>query len=134
MSINADWEKFLGQPVAKSRASVHVAISKHGAITLNARAFELIGKPEAVELFFNRREQKIGVKGCSPRFFEAFPIRKHPKKDTTRYIYAASFCNHYGIKITGTHKFTRPDLSPDGKLVLNLNETTLVTRQRTKKQ
>ena len=130
MSINADWEKFLGGPIKLPKDRLHASISRHSVIAINARVFQMIGKPEAVALYFNRREQKIGVKAASPRFHEAFPIKKYGGTDTTRYVNAASFCSHYGISITETHKFNRPEMAADGMLVLNLNDTTVVKRLR----
>ena len=130
MSINADWEKFLGGPVRPSNEDAHITLSKGGVITFNRFVFGMIGKPEAVSLHFNRRERKIGLKAASPRFPEAFPVLAAGPRKNTRRICAASFCKHYGIKITETHKFTRPDLAADGMLVLDLNYTTVVSRVR----
>lgn len=133
MSINADWEKFLDGPIKAVGRDPRVTISDRKTITFNRFIFDQLGKPEAVELFYNRREQKIGMKKTSPRFNEAFPIHRVRADSGTRYINAASFCIHHGINVTETHKFLRPDLIGDRMLVLNLNETIVVTRVRNRK-
>ena len=133
MSINADWEKFLDGPIKSIGREPRVTISYRGVIVFNGLMFERLGKPEAVELFYNRREQKIAMKKTSPRFNEAFPLHRVRSDSGTRYINAASFCIHYGLEITGTHKFLRPEIDADGRLVLNLNETIQVSRVREKK-
>ena len=130
MSINADWEKFLGGPVRPPQQTAHITISKTGMIKLNAYAHRLLNKAEAVQLFFNKREQKIGVKEASPRLFEAFPVKGRPALGSTRLVYASSFVKHYGIKITATHKFNRPDQAQDGMIILNLNDTTVISRTK----
>ena len=130
MSINADWEKFLGGPVRPPQQSAHITISKAGVIKLNAFAHKLLNNAEAVQLFFNKREQKIGIKESSPRFFEAFPVKGRPALGTTRLVYASSFMKHYGIKVTATHKFNRLDQAHDGMLILNLNDTTMISRAK----
>lgn len=38
-------------------------------------------------------------------------------------IQAAPFIRHHGIKITERLKFVRPDLGPDGQLILDLTRT-----------
>ena len=134
MSINADWEKFMGGPIRAMRSGPHITISRRGVISFNKMAFDMIGKPEAVTLFYNRREQKIGMKGASPRFSEAFPVIASRPAATTRTVLAMSFLKHYGISVTETHKFLRPDLIGDRMLVLNLNETVIVSRVRDRKK
>ena len=44
----------------------------------------------------------------------------------------AEFCRHYGIRVSETHRFLDPHFAPDGKLILNLNETVIVSRRRRK--
>ena len=133
MSINADWEKFLGGPIKAQGTEARVTIAGRKTITFNSFVFDRLGKPEAVELFYNRREMKIGVKKTSPRFNEAFPVHRVQDTSGTRYINAASFCIHHGIDVNGTNKFLRPDFIGDRMLVLNLNETIVVTRVRNRK-
>lgn len=132
MSINADWEKFLGGPNRSKDGQLHVTISNQHRIRFNAYAHKRLGSPEAVYLYFNRREQKIAIQAADPRFDEAFPIMP-PGSRSTRIILAASFFTNYGIKVTATHKFIRPEMDADGRLVLNLNETVKVSRARVKK-
>ena len=131
MSINADWEKFLGAPNTPSLTRFHITIGRGGRITFNPTVFTRLGKPEAVCLFFNRRESKIALQPASPRFTEAFPIRSCAY-GKIYYVAAATFVNHYGVRITQTHKFNRPEIAADGKLILNLNDTTVVSRPRKK--
>ena len=132
MSINADWEKFLGGPNTPSLDRFHITIGRGGRLAFNPTVFKRLGKPEAVSLFYNRRESKIGLKETSPRFKEAFPVRSCAGGKIF-YVSAATFVNHYGVKITATHKFNRPAFDVDGKLILTLSDTTIVSRVREKK-
>ena len=101
-------------------------------IHLNKNIFVRLGRPAAVSLFFNRGEQKIGIQAASPRFNYSFPVGVLASQ-TTHYVPAAPFCRHFGISVSETHRFINPEFSADGKLILNLNETVLVTRKRKKK-
>ena len=132
MSINADWEKFSGGPNRPKDKQLHVTVSNHHRIQFNAYTYQQLGSPEAVYLYFNRREQKIAIQAASLRFDDAFPVTPRTSR-STRVILAAPFFTNYGIKITATHKFIRPEIDADGRLVLNLNETIKVSRVREKK-
>ena len=132
MSINADWEKFLGGPNRPKDEQLHVTVSNHHRIQFNAHTYKKLGSPEAVCLYFNRREQKIALQPASLGFNEAFPVTPRTSR-STRVILAAPFFTNYGIKITATHKFIRPEIDAEGRLVLNLNETVKISRVREKK-
>ena len=127
--VGFEFEKFMGGPVKPSSSRMHATIGRGGRIHLNSNLMKRLGHPEAVWLFFNRRTQQIAVQSTSIRMPEAFPVIK-PKKQSTLYINAASFCGHFGIKIRQTHRFTDPHFSTDGKLVLDLNKTVIVSRTR----
>lgn len=128
-SVTVEWEKFMGGPVKPSSLRMHATIGRGGRIHLNSNLLKRLGNPEAVWLFFNRRTQQIAVQSTSIRMLEAFPVIK-PTKQSTLYINAASFCSHFGIKIRQTHRFTEPHFSADGKLILDLNKTVIVSRPR----
>ena len=124
--VDVEWEKFLGGPVKPPALRMHATIARGGRIHLNANLYKRLGSPDAVWLFFNRRLQQIAVQATSLRMPEAFPVGAL-SNHTTRYISAASFCTHFGIKIRQTHRFNNPHFSQDGKLILDLNETTIVS-------
>jgi hypothetical protein len=127
--VDVEWEKFLGGPVKPPSLRLHATIGRNRRIHLNANLFKRLGCPEAVWLYFNRNLQQIAIQATSPRMSEAFPVKLNcSSKRSTRYISAASFCTHFGIKIRQTHRFNDPHFSADGKLILNLNETTIVSR------
>ena len=127
--IGKSWEEFVGKPTESTHTRIHVTIDKGHRIRFNSNIFKRMGKPEAVRLSYNRDEDKIALKPSSPRFTNAFPIR------TVRnsfQVNAAPFCRHFGIKITSTHKFLRPEFEGESELVLKLSETIRVERVRTK--
>lgn len=127
--VDVEFEKFTGGPVKPPSLRMHVSIARGGRIHINANLFKRLDNPEAVWLFFNRRTQQIAVQSTSIRMPEAFPVIKF-RKQSTRYISAASFCMHFGIKVRQTHRFTEPHFSADGKLILDLNKTVIVSRTR----
>jgi hypothetical protein len=127
-----EFEKFIGGPVKQPSLRMHATIARTYRIHLNANLFKRLGKPEAVWLFFNWRTQQIAVQPTSLKMPDAFPVGTLHSK-ATRYVNAASFCTHYGIRIRQTRRFTEPNFSADGKLILDLTKTVIVSRTRTPK-
>jgi len=119
MSINiAEWEKFRGGQTLPNNERVHATIGKTGIIFINKNLHRLWGKPAAVYLYFNRAKDQIALEPTSPRLPEAFHVKE---KNGGWFIHASPFCRHFGIKLDTTHMFARPDLSDDGKLLLDLS-------------
>jgi hypothetical protein len=110
---------------------MHVTLHRIGRIGFNKRAFLEMGRPEAVHLFFNREDAQIGLQPTSGRLPTAFQVL--PSHKSTGYrINASPFFKHYGIRISETHSFLRPEMR-DGRLVLKLNETVIISRNRKRK-
>lgn len=128
MAIDSEWEKFHGGPTQARGVRHYVSITRGGKILLNDRIYRDMGKPEAVHLFFNRQRDQIAIQSTSARLDTAFPVRKRTNRGY--HIYASPFCVHFGIKIDATYSFIRPEFSNDGKLILKLSETVVVSRPR----
>ncbi|MEQ1764278.1 MAG: hypothetical protein ABL984_14200, partial [Pyrinomonadaceae bacterium] len=56
-----------------------VLLSGDGALTLNTRAFELLGSPEAVRLLFDVQRSTIGVRAEDREIEYALPFRAEKK-------------------------------------------------------
>ena len=112
MVMDKEWEKFHGGPTAPRDKRMHAAVTRQGQIVINENIFRLIGKPDAVYIYFNRARKQIALESTSARFSEAFPVK--PMKTSGYRIQAAPFMRHHGIRITERLKFARPDLGPGG--------------------
>ena len=128
--MDKDFEKFIGGPTEALRNRIYVTLSPSRNIILNRRAYELLGKPQAVRLYFSRERSAIGLEECSPRFNEAFPVV--PNGPSGYRISAAPFCRHFNISPGETIKFIAPYL--DGRsMILKLRETISVARPKRKR-
>ena len=131
MAMDKEWEKFHGGPTAPRETRLRAAITRQGLIEINKNLFRVIGKPEAVYLYFNRARKQIALESTSPRFSEAFPVKPCQNGYS---LHATPFLRHHGIKITERLKFVRPDLGPDGQLILDLTRTVVVEGTKRKKK
>ena len=123
--LERKFEKFRGGPAAQlgKLADPRVTINRRGLIYLNRKAYESLGSPKAVALYYSREDDSIAIEPAYPRFAENFPAI--PKQEGNA-IHAATFCRHFGISVPRTERFLRPDLTAEGQLILSLRETVSV--------
>ena len=111
---------------------VHVSINRKGVMFVNGTAFELLGRPEAVVLLFDRKEKVIGLNPAPASVKGTFRLKDH-SKGRHRIINAAPFCRKFGIRIDGTSAFVQPWLDDHGILLLDLKSTVPARARRTRK-
>lgn len=126
-NLDRKFEKFLAGPTKPPDERVHVSIDGRGVITLNATCYKLLGKPPAAYLYFSRADDTIAIEPAhSPRLPSAFPFRPN---SSARYLNAAPFCRHFGIRVDSTQRFAFPEIR-DGALHLSLQQTVTISRSR----
>lgn len=123
MVLDRKWEKFKGGPLERSGEALRVTVNRKGLIYMNAKAYQVIGSPKAVALYYSREDDAIAVEPAYERFVEHFKV---VKKQNGWVVHASTFCRHYRINIPNTERFLRPDMTNEGQLILNLKETVTV--------
>ena len=123
--IEREFEKYRGGPTVDPKVRVHVSLSPIGRLILNNKAYALIGKPPAVNLFYSRVHDVIAIEPVtSARLPKSMPVMQN-KNNSVR-INAAPFCRHFGIRVDVTSRFITPE-PRNGRLWLKLGETVQVT-------
>lgn len=120
---------YKGGPFVAFTDRIYITLSEKGKLLLNRNAHALIGKPQCVLLYYNRRKDTIGVRAADYRLAEAFPVHETGESAV---VYAGNFCRHFGIKLSGTKKFILPEVTDEGILVLDLSSTVSVGGWRRK--
>lgn len=133
MVLDREWEKFKGGPTQALEERVHVTINGKGHLYFNSNAYRLIGRPEAVHLYFNRQRDTIAVSpAASARLNDAFPVKE--KTNGCRLVLASPFCQHFGIQLDSTQKFVAAELDKNGNMLLDLSNTVTVAHLRQRKR
>ena len=120
MSLERDFEKFAAGPLESEDKRLHVTMRRKGVIYLNGNVHRLLGKPEAVSLFFSRERETIAICPADVRRRESFPLVKQANGWRIR---SSPFFRHYEIKVSTTQRFIRPEYTADGYLLLELRQT-----------
>ena len=123
--IEREFEKYRGGPTEDPKVRVHVSLAPNGRLILNRKAYAMIGKPPAVNLYFSRTTDTVAVEPVSAaRVPESLPVMQN-KNDGVR-VNAAPFCRHFNIRMPATSRFIRPEVR-NGRLILKLSETVVIT-------
>lgn len=122
------WTKFPGRPHGRYRRDgVRVTLDSRGVIYMNEKAWNELGRPEAVEIMFDKTRRVIGLVPADSRLPEAFPV-KDKKGTRGKIISASAFCTHFLIKMMRTGLFNEVEVDEDGVMSLTLDSVSVVAR------
>lgn len=109
-----------------------VTLQRGGTFSLNQKAFESLGKPEAVHLLYDPTERIIGFRKVDRGDFNAFPM--HPQGSGQSYLVnGLSFCQFYEIPLGQARRYKAQIL--DDVLAIDLKgESAEVTSNRDRKR
>ena len=131
--MDRKFEAYIGGPTIDPTVRLHVTLAPNGRLFINKRVYQMLGKPDAVRLYYAREDAQIGVEPAAASLPEAMPVFQN--KQGYR-VNAAPFCRHFGIRLTQTEKFLDPHVESQ-TLILNLRRTVILTgstKGRTKKK
>ena len=126
-TLDRQCEKFMGGPTVPYSERVHATIDAKGKIFINGKLHQMMGRPTAVYLYYNRPKNMIVLEPTQcVTAANAFTL-KPQQHGGSRVIYANPFCKHFGIRITAAEKFIDPATAAAGCLYLKLTETVTIT-------
>jgi hypothetical protein len=97
-----------------------VTLQKKGAFSLNASAFDALGRPDAVELLYDRDERLIGMRPALPENPNSYPVRPVAAGSRTYVVAGMAFAKYYGIELGVARRWAGQ--VRNGMLVLDLKE------------
>ena len=100
-----------------------VTIQKRGLISINLAAFEMLGKPEAVELLWDGERRAIAIRAAKSTSHNAYLPRAQGKDSEEKgpwLIAGTLFTQHAGLDTSEAHRWV-PTLE-DGLLVVDVSQ------------
>ena len=73
-----------------------VTVQRRGSFALTPAADQLLGRPEAVELLYDRETRVMGFRAVASSVAHAYRVRSQ-KATASRLVSGKSFTRHYGI-------------------------------------
>jgi hypothetical protein len=107
-------------------ASPQVSIQRGGVFSINAPAFALLGKPEAVEFVLDAAERVMGFRPATPGAPHAYAVRKQKGVESFM-VSGRSFAKYAGIDID--HGARYPAELIDGVLAVDLKADPITIRK-----
>jgi hypothetical protein len=83
----------------------YVTVQRKGPFSFNRAAHELLGKPEAVELLYDREQERIGFRPTAPERPQAFPMRPQGKNAATFMVAGQAFAKHYKLDTSVARRY-----------------------------
>lgn len=120
--MSEKWTEFQGGPSRRGKDEARVTLNNRGVLLLNRHAYEALGSPAAVKLFYEEDQRKIGLQPHDPRHSNAFPV-KQKDKYLNRTIQITSFVRHWEVDVRRTVLFNEIDIDREGMMRLELNRT-----------
>lgn len=128
MSLHRNWVKFNGITKERGFNRHHITINHNGQIHVGRQAHVDLGRPRAVTLYYEPDLNKIAIEPADPRSTGVVPLIE--KEFGAYYIPGKQFVRENRIQIAGTEAFIKPEINHNGILILDLNQTTRVSRGR----
>lgn len=119
--------EFEGRPTAAGRDEIRVSLNRKKVFLLNPKAFQALGGPAAVRLYFDEGRKVIGMRAATAELANAFSLTRGGG-GRHQAILAAPFCNHFGIRVDGTIRFLNPEMDGD-MLTLDITKIVNVSRK-----
>src|SRR5438067_12359764 len=130
--MTTQWEIFRGGRAVPSNERLSISINHKNDLTLNKYTREILGRPEAVLVMFDKRERVIGLSPTHKKDPDGFDVKS--KAGGQNYIiHITPFCRHHNILIEATERFAMPGLTREGYLTLDLKNTINVSNRRKRK-
>lgn len=91
------WERFEGGTRTVD-APPAIGIQKKGDFAINYRAWQMMGEPAKLFLFFDKEADRIGFQPTRDDHPSAFTVRSNSGMGSTRSLAGQGFCKFYGCK------------------------------------
>lgn len=124
--MSFEWEEFTQKSNYRA-GMLRVSLNGRGHFQLNQKAFDELGAPGAVVLFYDRSARRIGLRPSSPEVDHAYELKRQGSSQNY-VVRGKSFCSYYGINVGDTVVFNDVQ-AEDGMIVLNLDNVTEIVRR-----
>jgi len=113
-----NFEKFRRYKVTSEPVPI-VAFHLRGLFALNELAYEALNRPEAIELFYDRSDKVIGLKGAERGSPDSYAVRHHTKHSYQ--VEGRSFMKFYEIPEEAAGRRYQAEMM-DGILAIDLQK------------
>jgi hypothetical protein len=115
-----DFEEF-DKAAQPSEGMLTVTWQKRGQVGLSRAAYNALGDPEAVKLYFDREQQVMGIRAADLSAPNAIRV-KHQAASGSSQFSGVAFATRYGIELKDSAQRYTAEVHDDGFLVVDLKQ------------
>ena len=130
--MKGNWEEVPREKTPSWSAGPQVTLNRRGHIAFNRRAHELLGRPEAVVVFYDQTNRRIGLRAANPHLANAYPLIKAGLHGGRR-LHANRVLAKQGIDVPETLEFPDARIDEDEILILDLRTARASRRAEARK-
>lgn len=78
-----------------------LSVQRRGNASLNKAAYEALGQPKSVDLFFDEGRKALALKPTHEESVESYPVRPVSSKASTYLISLTALLRYYNIPVQG---------------------------------
>lgn len=112
------WDRRLRAPANQKGRVAFMSIRADGTIGINKAAYEMLASPSAVQLMFDPKLRRVGLKPVERDHERAAYSSYYLLDRASDVLPCRRFCEHYGIPLGETKRYTPKVI--DGVLVVDL--------------
>ncbi len=116
-----EWTVLPRGEVAAHWSMLYVTMNPKGSIVISRTTHERLGSPPAFIIMFDRFNHRLGLKPAQIGEPNAYPARTYGRRGA-KIIRAYRLLTEFGIHPPDLIEFERPQIDPDGLLVLDLRK------------
>ncbi|MBX3289150.1 MAG: hypothetical protein KF855_07360 [Acidobacteria bacterium] len=126
--MSSNWKRCPKGELTGRWASHYVTMNPQGFIVMSRKTHQSIKCAEVVHLYFDRINDRIGVRPADPRGRDVFRVAKQGRHGG-RLIRAYRIMQEFGVELTQSVRFQDVEIDGDGILVLDLRTAKARTRK-----
>src|SRR5215470_19291959 len=131
--MKAEWSRVPRGDMTGQWSAYYVTMNPRGFIVMSRVVYERLGAPKAVELLFDKVNNRIGLKPTSPQMRDAYPVGPSGRHGG-KIVRAYRLMQEYGLDLPETIQFHNAEIDTDGILILDLRTARVSSRAKGSKK
>ncbi len=127
--MKPDWHECPRGDVTGQWAAMYITLNRRGHFAMSRRTYERLDEPPAFVLYFDKVNNRIGLKPATLGTRNAFPVAKQGRHGG-RLIRAWRLMQEFGIDLPETVQFHDIETDQDGLVMLDLRTAKVSNRSK----
>jgi hypothetical protein len=125
---NLNLELFDHTGASKADKRPYISLQVRGSFQINRAAYELMGKPQAIHLLYDRERSIVGFRPAKEGERASYTVRT--PNPSTFSVSGQAFVNHYELELTQTRRYVAERYGD--VVIIDLNKPDAISSRKAK--